>query len=91
MAMQVQESFVPKPMTASGALLGSRGGAIAGFICTVAGNIRLTYGTDGTGAVILDTCPVTAGQFLPIPLAFGDGTPVYAALTGGAQGTFCIL
>lgn len=88
--MVVQESFSPKAMTASGAVLGASGGTLGGFLATVTGTIKLTY-TDGAGQTILDTCPVTAGVFLPIPAVFSAGQAVYATLGGGAQGTFFIL
>lgn len=88
--MVVQESFSPKAMTASGVVLPAAGGALGGFLCTVAGNVKLTYGLDGTGATIVDTVAVTVGQFLPMPFAFGPGTGVYATLSNGAQGTFAV-
>lgn len=87
--MQVQELFGAKPMTASGVVIGVNGGALGGFLCTVAGSIKLTVGVDGLGTTIVDTLPVSAGTYIPLPLALM--TAAYATLTGGAQGTFFIL
>lgn len=87
--MLVQETFGAKPMTASGAVFGASGGVLGGFICTISGSLKLTVGTDGLGATIVDTLPVTAGAFTPLPFTFSGA--VYAALTGGAQGSFAIL
>jgi hypothetical protein len=79
-------------MAASGILIpAAGGGSVGGFICSVAGNVKLTYGTDGSGTTIVDTTPVVAGQFLPLPFHFAPGIAVHAALTGGCTGTFCVL
>lgn len=88
--MQVMESYGAKPMAASGQLLGLKGGNIGGFLCTVAGSVKLDASQDGSGAVIVNTIPVVAGTFYPMPFAFGTGAGVYATLAGGAQGTFAI-
>lgn len=87
MAVPVQECFGYKQMSDSGALLGSGGGALAGFLCTTSGTLKLTV-TDGAGATIVDTCTVTAGVFLPLPFTFTHA--VYATLAGGAVGTFAV-
>jgi hypothetical protein len=85
----VQETFSYKPLTASGVLLGSSGGALGGFLCTVAGTVKITEGQSGAGATIVDTLAVTAGTFYPMP--FATPTGAYATLAGGAQGTFAVL
>lgn len=88
--MVVQESFNAKPMTVSGLLLAA-GGALGGFVCTVAGTIKLSEGIAGAGPTIVDTCAVTAGTFLPLPFTFAPDKQVYATLAGGAQGTFALI
>lgn len=90
MSQPVQESYSPRPMSASGLLIGSNGGTIGGFLCTVTGEITLSYGADGSGAVIVGAVPVTAGVFLPMPFTFPPGVFVYAAMTT-AEGTFAVL
>jgi hypothetical protein len=78
-------------MTASGMLIPASGGEIGGFLCSVGGSIKLTVGTvNGSGALIVDTTTVAAGQFIPIPLSIAASLGgVYATLTT-AQGTFFI-
>lgn len=89
MSASVHEVYNPKIANASTALLGSSGGVIGGFLCTVSGTLSLDYSTDGTGSKFVDTLPVTAGTFYPLPFAV-QGAPVYATLGGGAKGTFAL-
>lgn len=89
--MKVDETYGYRKMIASAVLLGTGGGSIGGFLCTVSGSIKLSEGVDGSGNIIVDTVPVTAGVFLPMPFAIAPGTAVYATLTGGAQGTFAVI
>ena len=91
MSSTVQESYQPLPLAASGLVIPITGGAIGGFLCTKTGSVKLSYGIDGSGATIVNTVAVTGGVFLPMPFIFGPGTPVYATLSDGAEGTFAIL
>lgn len=86
--MVVQESFGFLVMAANAAapLFGSTGGNTGGFCCTASGSLKLTK-TSG-GATVVDTIPVTAGVFLPLPFVFSEG--ITATLTGGAAGTFAV-
>lgn len=86
----VQESFGAKLMAASGVVMGTQGGALGGFLCSASGNLKLTQ-TDAAGATIVDTTPVTAGVFLPLPFAIPPGFAVYATLSNGATGTFAVI
>jgi hypothetical protein len=87
--MQVQETFEHKTMTASGALCGSAGAVLGGFLCVTSGTVALDYGTDATGTDIVPTMAVTAGVFHPMP--FSLTREAYATLAGGATGVFAIL
>lgn len=88
--MHVEETYSPLPLAASGIVLGIGGGDIGGFLCTTAGTVKLNLGLAGADATIVDTCAVTAGQFVPMPFAIPAGTAVYATLGGGAKGTFAV-
>lgn len=90
MSSPVQESYRPLALAASGAVIGQSGGAIGGFLCTTTGDLKLSYGAAGAGETIVDTVPVTAGVFLPMPFIFPPGVTVYATLTA-AKGTFAVL
>lgn len=90
MSNPVQESYIPLPITASGVIV-SGPGATGGFLCTTAGTLKLSYGADGSGATIVDTFSVAAGQFTPLPFSYPPNTIVYATLAGGAKGTFAVL
>lgn len=89
--MFVNESYEPTPAAANSTtqVIGSAGGSLGGFLCVVSGSVKLTYTTGG--ATIVDTCPVTAGVFLPMPFTFPPGTGVTAVLSGGAAGTFAVI
>lgn len=88
--MDVQEVFSPKPLAASAAIIGLDGGSIGGFLCTTSGTVSLNLGIDGSGTLIVDAVPVTAGVFLPMPFTIPPGVGMYATLAGGAEGTFAI-
>jgi hypothetical protein len=91
--MIVQETYSPYPMAANaGAAVVAtlRGGAIGGFLPTVSGNIKITQDS-GAGATMLDTFPVTAGYFVPIPILVPPGVGIYVQLSGGAAGTVLVL
>lgn len=83
----IQESYMPKVMTTSGAVVGGRGGLLGGFLCTTSGTLQLRDG-DASGTVIVPSVAVSAGVYYPMP--FGFSTGLYAELTG-AQGTFGVL
>lgn len=87
MAQPVNESYAPRPLAASGLVIGANGGALGGFLCTTTGTVRLSYGSDGSGAAIVETFDVTEGVFYPMPFAFPPGVYVYATLVAAA-GTF---
>lgn len=57
---------------------------VGGFLCKTSGAISINkiYG----GALIVDTIPVTAGVYTPIPFFIGV-TGFIVTLTGGASGT----
>lgn len=88
MSALVQESYNARYMNASGQLLSASGGALGGFLCTTAGTLKLWANTAASGAVIVDTLTLTAGQYVPMPYAING--PVYAELGGGCVGTFAV-
>lgn len=85
MAMQVQEIFRHKLMTASGTLVGINGN-VGGFLCTTSGTLQITSGIASGGSDIVKAFDVTEGSWYPIPFKFPNGA--YAVLGGGAEGTF---
>ena len=86
MSSKVKEVWMPKPMTASGAIT-SRQGKIGGFLCTssTSGTVQISAGEDGSGDDIVAEMSVTAGTYYPMPFYCADGA--YAVLTNCA-GTF---
>lgn len=86
MAMQVQEIFRHKLMTASGILVGPNG-SVGGFLCTTAGTLSITSGILSGGADIVKTFDVAEGSWYPLPFKFPLGA--YAVLTT-AEGTFAV-
>lgn len=62
------------PITAS-ALIKTGQGALLGFLCvsSTAGTVTVYDNTSATGNPILPTTTLTAGQWLPFPVAFGTG------------------
>lgn len=78
--MATKEFYNAHPMGA-GASLRVNGPTIAGFLCTVNGTLTVT---DQDGTKLLDTLPVTAGQFTRIPLFFRSSAGGTVALTTAA-------
>lgn len=84
--MNVRESFAAQLMAVNASL--TRGGTrMGGFLAKTSGAISIT---DGAGTLIVDTVPVTAGTFTPIPIMFQQETGFTAALSGGASGTLFV-
>lgn len=79
--MQTKTYYRPQPMTA-GALYQVKGVHIAGFLCTVSGTVTIT---DADGTVMLSAFPLTAGQFVNIPMLFNtpDGGKVQLTTAAG--------
>lgn len=68
-----------------------RGTHIAGFLATVSGTLTVTgTAADGTSAVtFVNALPVTAGQYVKIPLEV-TAAPLTVTLAGGAAGTLFV-
>jgi hypothetical protein len=81
--MQVQENYRGQPMAANASI--KIGGArISGFLATVTGTLTVT---DADSTVTVNTLPVTAGVYTPLPLFFNTSMGGTVALAGGAAGT----
>jgi len=78
----IKESYRPQALAANTSYRVG-GSHIAGFLCTVSGTLDIDD-TDGTALV--DALPVTAGQWIRIPLQFKTGRGT-VTLSGGAAGT----
>lgn len=86
----VRERFNPVPMAANSTYV-IQGPQMGGFLCKVAGTISIVT-KDATGVndvTIVDAVPVTAGDFVPIPVMFPT-TGATVTLAGGAAGTLMV-
>lgn len=88
MSEKVEESYGYQHMAATGTLTKMAQGVLGGFMCSVSGTLALAETV--SGAVILESTPVTAGVFIPLPFLFGPNIGVTATLGGGATGTFAL-
>lgn len=79
---QSKEQYNATPIAANGSF--TAGVAIAGFLCTVSGNLTIT---DALGNALVSALPVTAGQWTRIPLFFPSSAGGTLTLSGGAAGT----
>lgn len=83
--MSGKEHYHAKTMGVNGSV--KVGVLVAGFLAKVSGTITIT---DEAGNVIVDTVPVTAGEFTRIPLLLPTSAGGTVTLAGGAAGTlFC--
>lgn len=80
---QAKEHYAAHPMAAGTSR--KCGVTIAGFLCTVSGDLTIT---DADGTVLVDTLPVTEGQFIRIPLFFNTSAGGEVALTTAAGTLF---
>lgn len=88
--MFVRERFNPVPMAANAAYI-VNGTHMGGFLAKTAGTISVTA-KDPLGltdVLIVDTIPIAAGSYTPIPIVFPamGGT---VQLAGGASGTLMV-
>lgn len=60
--------------------------AIGGFLCKTAGTITVTT---AIGRLVVDTFPVAAGVYYPMPFYLG-GSGGTVTLAGGASGTLAL-
>lgn len=86
----VRERYNGVPIAANGNYK-VQGTHIAGFLATVAGTLTVTgTAADGTSAVtFVNALPVTAGQYVKIPLEV-TVAPLTVTLAGGAAGTLFV-
>lgn len=88
--MQFRECYTPHPMAANASLTLDCT-QVAAFICTVAGTLTIV---DASGLTVLNAHPVTAGQYLPLPMSLmsrtGGNNPSVFTLAGGAAGTLLV-
>jgi hypothetical protein len=82
--MYMREAYTPKQLLASGMVFAGAG-VLSHFFCTTSGTLQVKN-TGAGGTDILAAFAVTAGNTYNFGFALADGA--YAALTGGAQGTF---
>ena len=57
---------------------------LGGFTCTVSGTLTLRA-VDASGDLVVNSLPVTAGSYYPLPYAMPTGA--HLTLSGGAAGT----
>lgn len=83
--MTSQEYYAAKPMVAGVALL--VGVAVSGFLCvsSTAGTLTIT---DADGTVLVNALPLTAGQWIRIPLLFRTAAGGTVLVTNGAGTLF---
>lgn len=79
---QMKEHYNGKPMAANSSL--KIGATLAGFLCAATGTLTVT---DADGTVIVAAVPVTAGQFIRIPLLSNTGAGMTVSLASNAAGT----
>lgn len=85
--MKYQERYQPILIGVNGTAIIS-GDSIGGFLCKTAGTITVTEVNEINGAAvtIIDTHPVTAGVYYPLPFFLGSNGGTFTA-AGGASGT----
>lgn len=81
--MNYKEKYAPKVMGVNASLVVD-GVQLGGFIATTAGTITIV----DNGVTYLNAHPVSAGQYLPLPMGF-DTPGIAVTLGGGASG--CLL
>ena len=81
--MNYKEKYAPKAMAADTSIV-IDGVQLGGFIATTAGTITIV----DNGVTYLNAQPLTAGQYLPLPMGF-DTPGITVTLAGGASG--CLL
>lgn len=88
--MKYQERYQPILIGVNGVFAIS-GNSIGGFLCKTAGTVTVTKVNEITGAndTIIDTHPVTAGVYYPLPFHLGSNGGTFTA-AGGASGTLGI-
>lgn len=88
--MFTRERFSPKPMAAN-STLNVPATHIGGFLCTVAGTLSIVAkAADGTTDVTyVNALPVTAGQYVKIPMEV-TVPGIAVTLAGGAAGTLFV-
>ena len=79
-------NYVVAAAASSGAL-SQRPGLLVGFLCTVTGTLNLFDGADAASTPVVTALPVTAGQYVQLPLTFKNGI-FYSLAT--AAGTFIV-
>lgn len=85
MPMYAMESYTPLLLTVDQAVsISTAPCSIGGFTCVVAGTLTLRR-VDASGAIVIDTLPVAAGSYYPLPYAMPTGA--FITLAGGARGT----
>lgn len=84
--MNYKERYTPYLIGVNGAQR-ITGPNVGGFICKTSGNVSLT---NANGDTLVDAIPVTAGQYLPLPILIDpNGSQPGGLFTcaGGASGT----
>lgn len=81
--MNYKEKYAPKAMAADSSTT-IEGVQLGGFIATTGGTITIA----NNGVTYLNAHPVTAGQYLPLPMGF-NVPGITVTLAGGASG--CLL
>jgi hypothetical protein len=81
--MNYKEKYAPKVMAVNSSIV-IGGVQLGGFIATTAGTITVV----NNAITYLNVQPVSAGQYLPLPIGF-DVPGITVTLGGGASG--CLL
>lgn len=82
----VQERYTPILLGANTTTV-INNSSVGGFLCKTAGTITIN---GASGSIIVDTHPVTAGVYIPMPFHLGGGSGV-VVLAGGASGTLAVV
>lgn len=82
----VRETFAPHVMGVNATA--ERGGSsMGGFLAKTSGFITIT---GKSGSLAVDTVPVTAGVYTPIPISFQQSMGFTVVLSGNASGTLFV-
>ena len=86
--MRIDEQYHPQPISDGEAYDLPFGKSVAGFLCTTDGTLTIY---DGRGSLVVNTLPVTAGVYHPIPFFLATGQLGRIEADNGASGVIAIV
>ena len=81
--MNVKEAYTPYRLAAN-ASFAVEGPQMGGFLCAADGVLTVA---NRDGVTLVDTLPVSAGVYYPLPLRFGGAGGGVVTLSSNARGT----